>query len=164
MKILFIQTGGTIDKAYPKSNKGYAFEIDSPAFERILKKVKVGIDYETLSLFQKDSLEIIDDDRLALKNLISKTELEKIIITHGSDTLIETAQFVGNIAGKTCVFTAALTPEVFKETDADFNLGCAIGTVQLLNGGTYIAMNGQVFTPDNCRKNKENGKFESIHE
>jgi len=164
VKILFIQTGGTIDKAYPKSNLGYAFEIDDPASEKVLKRAQVNIDYKTFSLFRKDSTEITSEDRLKLKNFIKDTSYDRIVITHGSDTLIETAQFLENLSNKTIVLTAAFLPETFKDSDADFNLGMAVAAVQGLEEGVYITMNGQIFDPQHCIKNEENGKFENLHE
>lgn len=164
MNPLFIQTGGTIDKAYPKTNLGYAFEIDEPAFDRILQKGHLSFVYDTLTVFKKDSTEITDEDRLMLKKVIQETSHAKIVVTHGSDTLIETAQFVGVIKNKTIVFTASYLPEVFKNSDADFNLGTAVGAISALNEGTFIAMNGQLFEPSNCQKNSESGKFEKTHE
>lgn len=105
-----------------------------------------------------------DEDRIGQKKAITDTDIDKVIVTHGSDTLIETAQFVGNIDHKTCVFLGALSPEVLKETDADFNLGFAIAAVQTLERGTYIAMNGAIMNPTQCRKNKDNGNFEESYE
>lgn len=105
-----------------------------------------------------------DDDRRHLKSLIEESMHQRVIITHGSDTLIETARFVGNIPNKTIVCTAAFLPEAFKDSDADFNVGMAVGAVMSLENGTFIAMNGGLFRPEQCRKNKQNGKFEQIHE
>lgn len=164
MNLLFIQTGGTIDKAYPKRNKGYAFEIGTPAFERILKRAGVACSYDVVSMFKKDSTEITDQDRLLLKNFIQDSPHQRIVITHGSDTLIESARFVDNIPGKTIVFTAAFLPEIFKDSDADFNLGMALGAVMSMENSTFIAMNGLLLHPDYCRKNEQTGKFEKIHE
>lgn len=164
MKLLFIQTGGTIDKAYPNTNLGYAFEIDEPAFDRILKRAQVNLDYEVISALRKDSTDVTDADRLKLKNFIKDSGHNRIVITHGSDTLIETARFMENLGGKTIVLTASFLPEAFKDSDADFNLGMAVAAVQSLKAGSYIAMNGQLFDADNCKKNEENGKFEKLHE
>ncbi len=164
MKVLFIQTGGTIDKAYPKTNDGYAFEIDQPAFERVLERVHPGFEYDTISLLQKDSLDLTEEDRQLLKQHIEASEYSKLIVTHGSDTLPDTASFVGHIKNKTIVFTGSYVPESFKGSDADFNLGFAIGTAMSKPEGTFICMNGMVFDYDNCRKNEENGKFEKINE
>lgn len=164
MKLLFIQTGGTIDKAYPKTHLGYAFEIAQPAFEPILKSAQVTFDYDVITAFRKDSTEITDEDRLKLKQIIKDAEHTKIVVTHGSDTLIDTAQFIGKTPGKTIVLTAAFLPEAFKNSDADFNMGMAVAVAQSNEEGIFITMNGGVFGPNNCRKNEENGKFEKINE
>jgi L-asparaginase len=164
VNILFIQTGGTIDKAYPKTNHGYAFEIDSPAFTRILERARVKASFEQVTLCRKDSTEVTGEDRLALKHLIQESSFQYIVITHGSDTLIETARFLGNIKGKTIVLTGAFLPETFKDSDADFNLGLAVAAVQLAKAGTYIAMNGQVLNPAACIKNNKSGNFEKTYE
>lgn len=163
MKILVIQTGGTIDKDYPKTNAGYAFEIDEPAAERVLQNVLPGFDYEVVSLLKKDSLEITDEDRLALKTYIQKHSANKILITHGSDTMPETADFLGNIPLKTIVLTGAYRPERFANSDAAFNIGVAIGVLNTLEEGTFIAMNGRVYPAAKVRKHPETGKFEMIN-
>ena len=111
MKILFIQTGGTIDKDYPRTTAGYAFEITTPAVQRILESIQPSFEYEILPLLQKDSLDMTDDDRSTIYNACLKSDLKKIIITHGTDTLIETAQKLASIKGKTIVLTAAKLPE-----------------------------------------------------
>ncbi len=160
MKILFIQTGGTIDKDYPKTNAGYAFEIDEPAVERVLKKSFPGFEFEILSLFRKDSMDITAQDREALTALILTSDYSKIIVTHGSDTMIETAQKLGSINGKTIVFTGSYRPQRFAESDADFNIGVAVGAVNVLSEGTFIAMNGKVMNPEGCFKHPETGLFE----
>jgi len=164
VNILFIQTGGTIDKAYPKSNQGYAFEIDSPAFTKILERARVNGTFEQITLCRKDSTEMTDEDRLALKHLIQESPFQHVVITHGSDTLIETARFLSNIKDKTIVLTGAFLPETFKDSDADFNLGLAVSAVQLAKAGTYIAMNGQILDPAACLKNDKSGNFEKTYE
>ncbi|GAB5526517.1 MAG: asparaginase domain-containing protein [Roseivirga sp.] len=160
MKILIIQTGGTIDKDYPKKNKGYAFEIDEPAAARILENVEPGFEYEINGLLKKDSLDITDKDRAIIKALCEQADLAKIIITHGSDTLVDTARFIGNIPGKTIVLTGAYRPERFTNSDAAFNLGVAIGAINILDEGTFVAMNGKVMDPASCRKNPQTGRYE----
>lgn len=140
-------------------NNGYAFEIGEPAFEKILHKAGV-TDYDVSALFKKDSMEVTNANRSRLKKLVKETPQNKIVITHGSDTLIETARFMGNIKGKTIVFTAAFLPEAFKNSDADFNLGMAMGVCQSKHEGTFIAMNGLVMSPEQCIKNEKNGKFQ----
>ena len=108
MKITFIQTGGTIDKDYPKTTKGYAFEFGEPATRRILEKLNPSFEYEILTACQKDSLEITDDDRQELVNLINANSADKFIITHGTDTIIETANFIfSKIKHKVIILTGA---------------------------------------------------------
>lgn len=162
MKILFIQTGGTIDKDYPKTNSGYAFEIDEPAVSRVLAKCFPGFEFEVISLFRKDSMEMTDEDRSKLKAFIAASDHSKVVVTHGSDTMVETAQFIGDIKGKTIAFTGSYRPQRFSESDADFNIGVAIGALNVLREGTFIAMNGLVLSLKACRKHPETGLFETI--
>jgi len=159
MSILFVQTGGTIDKDYPKQTKGWGFEITTPAVERILSKLKLSIEYQVISLFKKDSMDISDVDRTALRQFLMASEYNKIIITHGTDTIIKTAQFMQQIKGKTIVFTGAFLPEKFKTTDADFNLGMAVATAQNFDQGVFICLNGLVCSPKNITRDMETGKY-----
>ncbi|MBO3699779.1 asparaginase domain-containing protein [Roseivirga sp. E12] len=161
MKILFIQTGGTIDKDYPKTNVGYAFEIDEPAVSRILEKSFPGFEFEVTSLFKKDSMDMTNDDRKELKSLLLTTEYSKIVVTHGSDTMIQTAQLIGNVKDKTILFTGSYRPQRFAESDADFNIGVAVGALNVLTEGTFIAMNGKVMQPETCYKHPKTGLFET---
>ncbi len=140
--ILFIQTGGTIDKKYPQKTGAYAFEIDDAAFIPILAKAKVKFDFKTITLFQKDSQEITNNDRIKLLDFCEKSLHNKIILTHGTDTMMETAKFLSNIENKTIVITGSHLPECVNGSDADFNLGVAVGAVNALSNGVYIAMNG----------------------
>ncbi len=94
MKITFIQTGGTIDKDYPHTTKGWAFEFGEPATIRLLERLNPSFEYEILTCFQKDSLEIDDNDRQKLADMINHLESNKIIITHGTDTMVETASYI----------------------------------------------------------------------
>jgi len=160
--ILFLQAGGTIDKDYPRVNSGYAFEIEKPAVERILPHVEAGFEYEIQSVVKKDSLDMKDEDRERLKEACLESSHSKIIITHGSDTLIETAKYLGNLPGKVVVLTGAYRPERFQHSDAAFNIGCAVGALSLLKEGTWLAMNGKVMRPHQCMKNVETGKFEEV--
>ena len=162
MKILFIQTGGTIDKDYPKMNMGYAFEIDEPAADRVMANAEPGFDFEVVSLLKKDSLDMTDEDRAMLKAYCEETDYSKIVITHGSDTLPETARYLGNIPGKAIVLTGAYRPERFSNSDAAFNIGVAVGAVNTMVEGTFVAMNGKVMNPDRCVKNQETGLFEEL--
>jgi L-asparaginase len=159
MKLLLIQTGGTIDKDYPKSIGAYAFEILEPAFDKILAKSKFIPSYEVISFCKKDSQDISEFDRAELRKLIADREERKILITHGTDTMIEMAKALKNISGKTIVITGSHLPATFKETDADFQLGFAIAAMQLAPEGCYIAMNGQLIGAENCERNLDTGKF-----
>ena len=159
MKILFIQTGGTIDKDYPKTMKGYAFEISEPAVKRILEKVNPSFDYEVLSVLKKDSLDITNDDRKNIFEACENSKLDKIIITHGTDTMIETAKILSSIKGKTIVITGAVRPERFTNSDASFNIGLAIGALQTSKEGVYIAMHGKVYAWDKVKRDMKTGQF-----
>lgn len=160
MKILFIQTGGTIDKDYPHTTKGWAFEFGEPATLRILDKLNPSFKYEVITAFQKDSLEITDNDRESLTNLINSREEDKIIITHGTDTMIETAQYLAEkIRNKLIVITGAMRPEQFTNSDAATNLGCAIATANLKERGVFIAMHGIVKTFQAIKRNINTGKY-----
>ena len=162
MKITFIQTGGTIDKDYPHTTKGWAFEFGEPATNRILEKLNPSFEYKVITAFQKDSLEITEADREKLANLIKEQEGDKFIITHGTDTMPETAQVLSGLNGKTIVLTGSMTPARFEASDAEFNIGCAVGALQSRSPGVYIAMNGRVFPAGHVRKNREAGCFEWI--
>ena len=146
MKIIFIQTGGTIDKDYPQNatNHGYEFEIAEPAFDSILKRAKPDFEYEVLSVLKKDSLDITDEDRQKIFDTVNGVSENKIVITHGTDTIHVTAKKLSEIKNKTIVLTGAMLPEKFKDTDADFNLGMAVAGVQVLSGGVYVCLYGKL--------------------
>lgn len=159
MKLLFIQTGGTIDKDYPKTNLGYAFEITDPAVSRILPEVNPSFEYEIVSACKKDSTELTEEDRGNIFKLCAESVVDKIIITHGTDTMIETARALSEIKNKTIVLTGAMRPEKFSNTDADFNIGLAVGGAQSLPAGVYIAMHGIILPWDKITRNLETGQF-----
>ncbi len=160
MKITFIQTGGTIDKDYPKTTKGYAFEFGEPATRRILKKLNPSFEYEILTACQKDSLEITDDDRQELVNLINENSADKFIITHGTDTMVETAHFIfSKIKHKVIVLTGAMRPEQFSNSDAPINVGGAIAATQILEAGVYLFMTGILKSCGEIKRDMESGKF-----
>ena len=116
MRILFIQTGGTIDKSYPKKTQGYAFEIGSPAVHRILKMLNPSFEFEIITCCQKDSMDITDTDRARLVELVNTHSFSKIVVTHGTDTMISTGLFLEkHIKNKTVLLTGAMLPERFKE-------------------------------------------------
>lgn len=125
-------------------------------------ELKLGFTYAIESLMKKDSLELTDDDRTIISGAVAKESTNRILITHGTDTMVQTAKKLANIQGKTIVLTGALKPALFKTTDAVFNIGCAVIAVQTLGPGIYIAMNGCVFTHDRVRKNVKQGIFETL--
>jgi L-asparaginase len=157
-KILILTTGGTIDKVYFDARSTY--EVGPPNIEIVLGELDLAIDYSVRSLLKKDSLELTDDDRAIILQAVEQTDEEQILITHGTDTMVETARFLAGVRDKTIVLTGALTPALFKTTDALFNIGCALAAVQTLPAGVYIAMNGAIFPHDRVRKNLRKNKFE----
>ncbi len=160
-KIIFLQTGGTIDKDYPKSVKGWAFEFGEPATHRILEKINPSFEYEILTICQKDSLEINEKDRRELADFIKKHSAQKFIITHGTDTMIETAQFLSKELNnqKLVIITGAMRPERFYNSDAATNVGIAIGAANILVNGVYVAMHGIVKTANTIQRHLETGQF-----
>jgi len=163
MQILFIQTGGTIDKDYPKTVKGYGFEITKPAVESILKKLHVAFKYNITSFLKKDSQEITEEDRNGLLEFCKTVKQDKIIITHGTDTMIQTAKYLSAIKDKTIIITGAFLPEKFKDSDASFNIGTALGAIEHLEKGVYIAMNGRVFRYNKVKRELKTGHFIQIN-
>ena len=159
MNILFIQTGGSIDKDYPKTIKGYAFEINEPAVERILQRIKPTFRYSIKTLLKKDSQEITDEDRKLILDFCKSSDFSKIIITHGTDSMLETAKYLDVIKNKTIILTGSFKPEKFKDSDADFNVGMAVGAINYLPAGVYIAMNGMVQYYDEVKRNLKTGYF-----
>jgi len=160
MFIRFITTGGTIDKIYFDDLS--QFEVGDSQIKHILTEGLVQFDYDVVSLLQKDSLDMTDEDRQTLRDTIAKDDAQRFIVTHGTDTMPETAEALAGLGGKTIVLTGALTPARFKSTDAIFNVGMAVATVQTAAPGVYIAMSGQVFTAGEVRKNRAENRFEKL--
>ena len=160
MFIRFLTTGGTIDKIYFDALS--RFEVGESQIEHILAEGLVQFDFEVVPVLQKDSLDLTTDDRALLRARIEQDTADRFVITHGTDTLPETADFLDGIAGKTIVLTGALTPARFRTTDAVFNVGMAVAAVQTLPPGVYIAMSGQVFSAGHVRKNREANRFEPV--
>ena len=152
MKITFIQTGGSIDKIYPRILNSYGFDFGEPAFARILRSIDPNFDYQTITAFKKDSLDITAEDREYLKKICLKNACDKIIITHGTDAMVKTAEFLSDIKGKVIILLGTTRPECVKDTDADFNVGVAVGAINVLNEGVYIAMSGRVYRWNECEK------------
>lgn len=162
MVLTLIQTGGTIDKDYPKSIGGWNFEIGEAAFKRMVKLLPSSIEWNFVELLKKDSLELNQNDRLLILEACKKAQSEKIIITHGTDTLFETAKVLSTIENKTIVLTGAMRPERFSNSDAEINFGMALAGVQLLNPGVYIAIQGIIAPYELLNRNLETGLYYRI--
>lgn len=152
-------TGGTIDKVYFDALSEY--QIGDPVVKSILKEGLANFSYEVESILKKDSLEITDEDRDKIFEHIKAEPCPNILITHGTDTMIDTALRLQTINDKTIVLTGAMQPARFRKTDAIFNIGYAVAAAQHLPAGVYLAMNGQIFTPDAVQKNRAAAQFEA---
>ena len=159
-ELTILTTGGTIDKIYFDAKSEY--EVGPPNIERVLGELNLAISYTISPLFRKDSLDITEADRALIRSAAAAAATELILVTHGTDTMAETAEALIGLPGKTIVLTGALEPALFKTSDALFNIGCAIGAVQSLPSGVYIAMNGAIFTAGNVRKNLATSRFEEL--
>ena len=159
MKVAILTTGGTFDKVYFDANSEYS--IGDPCITAILDEGNVNSDYRIQSILKKDSLDITSKERQIIKNSVQECVEERIIIIHGTDTMVETAKSLEDIKDKTIVLMGAMQPARFKKTDAIFNSGFALAAVQILENGVYITMNGMVFRSDNVKKNIDLGKFET---
>jgi L-asparaginase len=159
MGIRVFVTGGTFDKEYNELD-GKLFFKDTHLNEMLdLGRCKLNVDIRTLMMV--DSLEMTDQDRQIIVDHCMKAEEDKIVITHGTDTMDVTARVLGGLVReKTVVLTGAMIPYKFGSSDGLFNLGSALAFVQTLPYGVYIAMNGKYFHWDNVRKNKQTGEFE----
>lgn len=155
--IMVVTTGGTIDKAYFDALSEY--QVGETMVAALLTTGKVTHPYRIVELLRKDSLELTSDDRAALITQINELPSDRIVITHGTDTMTESAAALGAIAGKTIVLTGALTPARFAQSDAAFNLGMAFAAVQILPPGVYVAMSGRVFRGDQVRKDRAAAQF-----
>lgn len=146
--VVIIQAGGTIDKDYlaGDGHHGYNFLIDKPAVIAIAQRANIPYPLSYCYACQKDSLDMTDDDRNAIKGVVAGVIYNKIIITHGTDTILLTALHLADLelGNKVVVLTGAMKPERFHNSDADFNLGMAMGTVHSAPPGIYIALYGEV--------------------
>ena len=159
-KLLIITTGGTIDKIYFDDKSDY--QIGEPQISQILHAMHVAFEFEVSALMRKDSLHMEDKDRKLIRDVVSASEARNVLITHGTDSMVETAAVLQNIPEKTIVLTGALNPARFRDSDAIFNIGCAVGAAQALPPGVYISMNGKVWDPVHVRKNRRENRFEYI--
>ena len=158
MKIKIYTTGGTIDKVYFDQKSDY--QVGDPQANGVLERANVVLDYEVESIIRKDSLDFTDEDRALIRKKVESTQSERLVITHGTDTMIKTAKVLENISGKTIVMTGSMYPAQFRDSDAVFNIGSAVTAAQILGPGVYIAMNGRIFKPHHVRKNVKLNRFE----
>ena len=155
-----VTTGGTIDKIYFDDKSDY--QIGAPQIGEILSALGVGFRFDVISLLRKDSLHINADDRDLVRRSIEAQPARHVLVTHGTDTMVETAKVLATVKDKVIVLTGALNPARFMGSDAAFNIGCAVGAVQTLPPGVYIAMNGRIWDPLKVRKNVSANRFEAM--
>ncbi len=160
MKIRFITVGGTIDKVYFDALSQY--QVGSPGVERMLQELPISFDYVVESVMRKDSLDMTPEDRQLVRTTVAACPERHVIITHGTDTMIDTALQLLDIPDKCIVLTGAMQPANFRSSDAVFNVGVAIGAVLSRPEGVWLAMSGQIFDPKTTRKNRTLGVFEEI--
>lgn len=150
--------GGTIDKVYFDAKSDY--KVGDPQIDAIFKNANVGFEYRITELLRKDSLEMTMHDREMVRSRINQSEFRRVLVTHGTDTMPETARSLLGLPNKVIVLTGSMTPARFQTSDAEFNIGCAVGALMSQPNGVYVAMNGCVFPADSVRKNRELGRFE----
>jgi L-asparaginase len=159
-ELLIVTTGGTIDKVYFDDKSD--FQVGEPQIGRILEELGVAFRFRVIPILRKDSLHIDDADRELLRATIAAQEARHVLVTHGTDTMVETAKALSALPGRTIVLTGALNPARFRGSDAEFNVGTAVGAVQSLPAGVYIAMNGRIWNPLEVRKNVAANRFEAV--
>jgi L-asparaginase len=162
MAIRIFITGGTFDKEYNELN-GQLYFKDTHLHDLLeLGRNKAEVEIRTLMMV--DSLEMTDEDRDLIVHQCNNADEDRIVVTHGTDTMSDTARILAEkVKGKTIVLTGAMIPIKFGSSDGLFNLGSALAFAQTLPAGVYVAMNGRYFHADNVRKNKQTGMFEEIN-
>ncbi len=158
-ELLIVTTGGTIDKVYFDDKSD--FQVGEPQIGRILQELGVAFRFTVIPIIRKDSLHITAEDRELLRATIAAQPARHVLVTHGTDTMVETARVLASLSEKTIVLTGALNPARFRGSDAEFNVGTAVGAVQSLQPGVYIAMNGRIWDPAKVRKNVAANRFEA---
>lgn len=159
MSVRIFTTGGTIDKVYFDAKSDY--QVGEPQIDQLLAEANVTCAYAVTPLLRKDSLELDAADRALIAERVAAASETQVLITHGTDTMVETARALLGSAGKTVVLVGAMQPARLRVSDAFFNIGFALAAVQLLPPGVYLAMNGRVFDPLITRKNVAKNRFES---
>lgn len=158
--ITILATGGTIDKFYSVAG---TLDIGKPAAHDVLSRVLTDIRFDIRALIGKDSLDMTDEDRAELVAALNAVEHDQVLITHGTDTMSESARYIAEhaeLGSKVVVLTGAMQPAVMAHSDAGFNLGAAISALTLLEPGVYISMSGRIFPAHTVRKDRARGIFE----
>ena len=158
--ITILATGGTIDKFYSVAG---TLDIGKPAAHDVLSRVLTDIRFDIRALIGKDSLDMTDEDRAELVAALTAVEHDQVLITHGTDTMSESARYIAEhaeLGSKVVVLTGAMQPAVMAHSDAGFNLGAAISALNLLEPGVYISMSGRIFPAHTVRKDHARGIFE----
>tara|TARA_Y100000746_G_scaffold227467_1_gene234139 strand:- start:232 stop:708 length:477 start_codon:yes stop_codon:yes gene_type:complete len=156
-------TGGTIDKFYNQSNG--ELEFDKTHFPEMIKRARIKVEIITEELLFIDSLDMVESDRQLILDSCKKCKEEFILITHGTDTMCDTAKLLGkHEINKTIVLFGSMVPYAVNNSDALFNFGCALGSLQLLKSGVYVSMNGRVLPWNDVEKNRDLGVFQPLSE
>ena len=158
-RLLIITPGGTIDKIYFDDKSDY--QIGEPQVSETLALMNVALDYEVLALMRKDSLHLDAEDRQKIRAAIEASDARYVLITHGTDTMVDTAAALDGLGERRIVLTGALHPARFRDSDAVFNIGCALGAVQAVAPGVWITMNGRLWDPKTVVKNVAENRFEA---
>ncbi len=163
MGIHIITVGGTIDKVNAPAGAAHGnsdYDVAAPALIDKMARVNPRLKVKVTPLLGKDSLDMCDLDRDALVTAVKASSAQQIVITHGTDTMIKTGQALTAVKGKTLVLTGAMRPALFRDSDADFNLGAAVIAAQIMPKGVYLCMNGRVFDIDSVSKNHLKQQFQ----
>jgi len=160
MEIRVLMTGGTIAKRYDEISGALLF--DEGHLEKMLKQGRCEANLHLERLMMKDSLEMSDTDRQRIYEAVVGAKEKAIMITHGTDTMVQTAQKLSTIKGKSIVLVGAMIPYAFKNSDALFNVGSALGALSALGEGVFVVMNGKVFAWDGVQKDRARGVFVSF--
>lgn len=158
--LLLVTCGGTIDKIYFDAKGEYA--VGPPQVAGLLEEANVAFRYRILPVVRKDSLEMTEEDRQQIRAVIAGQECRRIVVTHGTDTMILTAMALRGLEGRTIVLTGSMQPARFRVSDAEFNIGTAVMAARILPPGVYVAMNGRIFDPEKSRKNVAANRFEAL--
>ena len=158
-QLCIVTTGGTIDKIYFDDKSDY--QIGAPQIGEILAQLGVAFRFEVIPVLRKDSLHLTDNHRHLVRDAIARQPQRHVLVTHGTDTMVETAHALAGLGEKVIVLTGALNPARFTGSDAVFNIGCAVGALQALPAGVWIAMNGRIWDPAKVRKNRAANRFEA---